>query len=62
MIVGLISRLFRIPYRGEKCGECVGKNIPYRGKVSHTVGKSVGNVWKRLKFSNTIYTSAFNPI
>ena len=34
----MISRLFRIPYRGNS----VGKNIPYRGKYSIQWGKVWG--------------------
>jgi hypothetical protein len=43
----MISRLFRFPY-GEKCGECVGKNIPYRRESIPYCGEFPQNVWKNV--------------
>jgi hypothetical protein len=48
----MISRLFRFPYGGEKCGECVGKNITYRRESIPYCGEKCGefpqDVWKNV--------------
>jgi hypothetical protein len=43
MIVVYI-KAFSYSYRGEKCGECVGKNIPYRGESIPYRGEKCGEV------------------
>jgi hypothetical protein len=54
----MLSRLFRIPHRGEKCWECVekifrtGESIPYRGEKC---GKVPQIVWKNVCGNPSIY-------